>query len=176
MGNSHSLLTGPEMTYLLTALALAAAIPATVDRYTGTWDLVREESDSITPVIEAVVAKMSFVVRPIARGRLAKTQVAFPSISITREGQGIRIRHTGGTDVAHSDTTAPIEAKAPDGSVITVRLDAGPPLVQSYQSGEGVRKNTYTLNSDSSRMTLDVLVTSPRLPKPIAYKLVYRRH
>jgi hypothetical protein len=64
---------------------------------------------------------------------------------------------------------------APDGAQITVHLVAGPPLKELYESSEGSRENTYLLSENGSKMTLDVLVMSPRLREPIVYRLVYAR-
>jgi hypothetical protein len=118
---------------------------------------------------------MNFLIRGIARGRLLKTQVAFPTLTIEGAGSAVRISHEGGTDVTHGDPSATIRTNAPDGSPIVVTLQAGPPLKQSYESKDGRRENTYVLSEDGKRLTVEVLVSSPRLPAPVQYELQYRR-
>jgi hypothetical protein len=159
---------------LIPALLLLAALPASLGEYAGNWKLIPAESDSIPAVIDKTVSRMNFLIRGIARSRLRRTQVAFPQITISA-GNEFRIRHQGGTDVPHRATDTDVPATAPDGTRITVRLSAGPPLTESYESTEGKRENTYVLSGDRSKMTLNVRVTSPRLSSPILYRLVYAR-
>ena len=47
-------------------------------------------------------------------------------------------------------------------------------LVQTFKGKEG-RTNTFTISPDGRTLTLGVAVSSPRLPKPLTYKLVYNR-
>lgn len=160
---------------VLLAAAMLAPPPASLDVYEGRYQLVPPERDPIRPAIEKVVAKMNFLIRGIARGRLRKTQIPFPAIEISSSETEFRIRHKGGTDVGHGDVSIPIKTKAPDGESITVRLQPGPPLVQSYESEEGKRENTYVLSRDGNWLTLRVRITSPRLPSDIEYELAYQR-
>lgn len=153
---------------------LLALIPG-LDRYEGTYRIDLEECDEIRPIVDRTVAKMNFLVRGIARSRLMKTQILFPAITVYSTDSEFRIRHVDGTDIAHRDVQTGVKAKAPDGSDIIVRLRPGPPLVQSYESSDGKRENTYTLSADGAKLTVDVRVTSPRLPEDIRYRLVYAR-
>jgi hypothetical protein len=143
--------------------------------YVGTYKIIPEECDEIRPVVERSVARMNFLIRSIARGRLLKTQVAFPSITVSADASYFRITHAGGTNIGHTDLSSPVHAKAPDGTPIVVRLLPGPPLVQTYESSEGKRENTYLLADSGTRLTVVVRITSPRLPEEISYRLVYRR-
>jgi hypothetical protein len=52
---------------------------------------------------------------------------------------------------------------------------AGSTLTQTFVAEDGKRVNVYTLSPDGKTLTMNVTVTSPRLPKPLNYKLVYRR-
>lgn len=155
-------------------ILLFALFPS-LEPYAGAYKIAPEECDEIRPVVERAVAKMNFLIRGIARNRLLKTQVMFPAITVTSGASEFRIRHDGGTDVAHRDLSTPVRTTAPDGAAIGVRLSAGPPLMQSYESNDGRRENTYTLSPDGAKLYVDVRVTSPRLPEEIRYRLVYKR-
>jgi hypothetical protein len=157
-------------------LLLLTPPPPSLDTYVGEYSLISSESDDMEKVVEDTAAGLNVFVRPIARGRLRKTQIAFPLIRISRNGDGFRIAHNGGTDVSHRTVEDPVHAKSPDGAKIVVRLIPGPPLSQTYESGDGMRTNRYLLSEEKSKLTMEVRVTSPRLPKPIEYKLVYRRN
>lgn len=148
-------------------------VPSDLDVYVGEYALVKGESADIGKVVDETASRLNFLVRPIARSRLRKTQVAFPSLRIVRSGDEFRIFHEQGTDVAHRTLEDPVKTTAPDGSKIVVRLLPGPPLSQSYESSDGLRVNRYVL--DGMKLLMEVRITSPRLPKPIEYTLVYRR-
>jgi hypothetical protein len=163
----------PPAPALFLWLFLWAPVPPELDVYLGEYALIASESSDMKKVVDETAAALNFVVRPIARSRLRKTQVAFPTLRIARDSDGFRIRHEQGTDVAHRTLDDPVRTTAPDGSQIVVRLLPGPPMSQSYESGDGLRVNRYVMNG--TKLTLEVRVTSPRLPKPIEYRLVYRR-
>jgi hypothetical protein len=156
-------------------LVLLLALDPSLSRYAGTYRIVPAECDEIRPVIERAVSRMNFLIRPIARSRLAKTQIAFPAITVRSDASTFQIRHVNGTEITHADLSAGVRAKSPDGTDITVRLTPGPPLMESYESADGKRENTYRLSPDGSKLTVEVRVTSPRLPEEIRYRLVYQR-
>ena len=143
--------------------------------YVGEYSLIASESDDMRKVIEETAARLNVLFRPIARSRLRKTQIAFPSVRISRNGEEFRISHQLGTDAVHRSVEDPVQSVSPDGAKIVIRLIPGPPMTQTYESGEGLRTNRYVLSPDGSKLTIHVRVTSPRLPQPIEYKLTYRR-
>lgn len=48
-------------------------------------------------------------------------------------------------------------------------------LGQRLKGGEEERANSFTVSPDGRTLTLGVVVSRPRLPKPLVYKLVYTR-
>jgi hypothetical protein len=164
----------PAITLTLTVALLNPAFDP-LKRYEGRYTLVASESADIPEAIEKTVKQMNFITRGVARGRLQRTNRAFPSIEIRLNGDEFRITHEGGTSVAHRDFSTGIQTKAPDGKDIVVHLSPGPPLMQSYDSDDGRKENRYELSADGTRMTLNVRVTSPRLRQPLEYRLVFRR-
>ena len=156
-------------------LVLLLALNPALGRYAGTYRVVPLECDEIREVVERTVSRMNLFIRPIARNRLLKTQILFPVITVTSNDSEFRIRHMHGTDIPHSDLSSAVKAKAPDGTNITVRLQLGPPLVETYESADGKRENAYDLSAAGSKLTVHVRVTSPRLPHDIRYRLVYAR-
>jgi hypothetical protein len=63
-----------------------------------------------------------------------------------------------------------------DGAVfdLSARTEDGA-LHQKFQGTEGQRVNVYRVAPDERTLTMAVTITSPRLPKPLSYRLVYRR-
>jgi hypothetical protein len=56
---------------------------------------------------------------------------------------------------------------------VSARLGAGA-LTQTFKSEEGERVNEFHLQPDGT-LSLDVTVTSPKLPAPVKYTLQFRR-
>ncbi|HKQ14278.1 MAG TPA: hypothetical protein VJT80_12660 [Steroidobacteraceae bacterium] len=135
-----------------------------------------EQSDAgIQKAIEAATADMNFITRPIARSRLKKTNTLAHRITITSQAETITVRF---------DERKPAEMPA-DGKVVKwtgedgeqfdvfARTENGR-LVQTFKAEDGQRVNSFTAE-DAQRLTLEVQVTSPRLPKPLTYTVHYKR-
>jgi hypothetical protein len=165
---------------LLTAAMLMAVRPASAQNATlkGTFNAANasQSEQQIERAIETAVARMNFVTRPIARGRLKKTNPAY---------QRIRISETGGQISVQFDDRKPLQMPADghamkwtreDGEVFDVSAtrQAGA-LTQTFKAEDGERINRFSLNADGTALTLDVTITSPRLPAPVTYALKYQR-
>lgn len=120
---------------------------------------------------------MNFALRPIARGRLKRTN---------RPYQKVVIRYTPAQVSIATDARAPIQTPANGTPVDWTRPEDGEKLrvstewengriEQTFQAKDGRRVNSYSITPDGRVMSLQVTVTSPRLPKPVSYTLRYRR-
>lgn len=157
-------------------LALPAAATAQNPALPGSYTLDAEASDPIKPAIEQAIAKMNFITRPVARGRLTRTNEPYGSITIRQAGEEISII---------TDDRPPIVVR-PDGNAmrwqredgeeldLTTRWN-GPRLEQTFMAEDGERRNVYSLAPDGNTLELHVTVTSPRLPAPLTYTLRYRQ-
>ncbi len=161
----------------LAALALPlAGASAQEPNLRGTYTLDRARSDDVNRAIETAVARMSFVTRPIARGRLRRTNQPY---------QRIVINFTPAEVTTTIDTRRPITSPASgqavkwtreDGEVLDLSTEwENGQLVQTFRAEDGTRANTYSISSDGRVLTMNVTITSPRLPQPLRYKLVYNR-
>src|SRR5688572_19968000 len=107
---------------LAAALLLLLSLPAQASpALQGSYTLDRNRSDSIDKAIEKTIAKMSFVLRPIARSRLRKTNPGFETITLGFDGDQARISAGPGAPVVLPMSGAPIRWKRDDGEVFTVR-------------------------------------------------------
>ena len=159
-----------------TLLAAPAAARAQAGAVTGTFALDRAASDNVDKAIAAAVKDMNFITRPIARGRLQKTNQPYQQVAIAT---------SGANTVVTIDKLPPREAPSDGTPVDWTRADGekfklsmmwdGAQLVESFKAEDGQRVNTYALSPDGSTMTMNVKITSPRLPKPLTYKLVFKR-
>jgi hypothetical protein len=135
-----------------------------------------EQSDAgVQKAIEAAVADINFLTRPIARSRLKKTNSMAHRITITRQAETVTVRF---------DERKPAQMPA-DGSLAKWTDENGEQfdvfarvedarLVQTFKAEDGQRVNSFS-PQDAQRLTLEVQVTSPRLPKPLTYTVRYKR-
>jgi len=159
--------------WVCAAIFCGIAQGATLD---GTYELVPAKSDDIAAVIEKSTAKMNFIIRPIARGRLKKTNSAYDRIRILRSPSQIEVAFDAAKPVQMSADGSVTSWTRADGEVFDVSAvwqDAR--LVQSFQAKDGKRVNTFQLGEDGKALRLDVVITSDRLPAPVSYSLTYKR-
>jgi hypothetical protein len=174
---------------LVCALALFALLPQAVQaqqssQIRGTWRLNREQSDDINAKINTAVARMNVVVRQIARPRLRSTNVAYPQLVISYDPQTVRVDMQGRPSVSSPANGQPVLWQRETGRtcpqvrgdcvrVTTEWEDAR--LEQTFQAEDGQRVNLFSVSPDGNTLTMNVTITSPRLPNPLTYKLVYNR-
>lgn len=118
---------------------------------------------------------MSFVARPIARMKLKRKNVAFPRMTITVNGQGLRIQHQQGMNVLYPAPSVSVPGRAPDDTQMVSKLVFDPSMDIVYDAEDGRREDRYTLSPDGSQIAMNVTLTSARLPQPLSYKLVFGR-
>jgi len=159
----------------LLVLVLSRAARADEPAWAGIFVNDEQSDAGVQKAIEAAIADMNFLTRPVARSRLKKTNTLARHITITRQGETISVRF---------DERKPAEMPA-DGSVVKwtgedgeqfdvfARAETGR-LVQTFKAEDGQRVNTF-IAEDAQRLQLQVQVTSPRLPKPLTYSVRYRR-
>ena len=174
---------------LLAVLALFAALPAVVSaqqasQLRGTWTLNREQSDDLNARINTAVARMNVVVRQIARPRLRSTNTAYPRLVVSYDATNVRVDMQGRPSVSSPANGQPVLWQRETGRTcaqmrgdcvrVTTEWRDGA-LTQTFQAEDGRRVNVFTVSPDGGTMTMNVTVTSPRLPQPFTYKLVYNR-
>src|SRR4051812_9042229 len=161
---------------LLAAFALPAAAQAQASPLRGPFVVDRAHSDDITRAIDAAVSKMSFVTRPIARGRLRRTNAVY---------QRVVINYTPAQVSTTFDQRHAIESPANGQPVAWTREDGekfqlstsweNGRLVQTFRAEDGSRTNNYSISPDGRTLTMHVTIRSPRLSAPVEYNLVFNR-
>ena len=170
----------------LLSVLLPAALSAqqTASPLRGTWNINRAQSDDINAAINRTVAKMNMVVRQIARPRLRSTNTAYPSLVMRYDQSSVRVDMAGRPSVSSPANGQPVLWQRDTGATCRemkgdcVRVSTeweGGNLKQTFQAEDGRRVNVYSVSSDGKTMSMNVTITSPRLPQPLTYKLVYNR-
>ncbi|HWS72679.1 MAG TPA: hypothetical protein VN605_11220 [Thermoanaerobaculia bacterium] len=164
-------------TVALLLLTLIAPVTFAADEpLAGHYRLDAKASDNVGAAIESQTASMNFITRPIARGRLKKTNPAYETIGIAFPTNNISVALDQRKPIVFPASGTAVKWTREDGEKFDLsgHVTNGV-LTQTFVAEDGRRTNTYTLSPDGKMMTLNVKVESPRLPKPVTYKLVYHR-
>lgn len=164
-------------TFRVIVLGCMAASAAWADdsaSLNGTYKYVPEQSSDVPQAIEKAVEKMSFIKRPIARGRLSRTNTPYERIRIEVNASEAVITYEDQAPIRMPMSGQSIKWKRADGEVfdVSARLD-GAKLRQTYKAEDGMRVNSFFKDSAGS-LRMEVEVTSPQLPQPLKYQLLYR--
>jgi hypothetical protein len=161
---------------LLAAFALPAAAHAQESTMRGTFTLNRQQSDDVNRAIETAVSRMSFVTRPIARGRLRRTNTAYNRVVINYTQTEVSTTFDQRRAVESPANGQPVKWTREDGEKFDLSTEwQNGRLVQTFRAEDGSRTNTYTISPDGRTLTMHVTLRSPRLTSPLEYKLVFNR-
>jgi len=165
------------MRRLLLTLIVSVAAVAQADNpaLQGTFVNEQQSAKTIETAIEATVAKMNFIKRPIARSRLKKTNEAHRRVEIGIGHDQISVAFDGHKPVQMPADGSTIRWTREDGE--TFDVDAawdGDRLVQTFKAEDGTRANAFSVTADG-RLTMQVTLTSPQLDQPLVYALTFSR-
>ena len=169
-----------RLTVLAVALVAAPASIAPLQAQSapiqGTFVYVAQGSDDINAAIDNAVRRMNFVTRPIARGRLRKTNEVYNVIRFNNSATQVSVTIDQRAAIVSPASGAAVKWTREDGEVLDLatRWTNGA-LEQSFTAEDGKRVNTYTLSPDGNGLSMQVTITSPRLAAPLRYTLRSRR-
>jgi hypothetical protein len=156
-------------------LFVAAVAHADNPALQGTFGNEQQSAKTIETAIEASVAKMNFIKRPIARSRLKKTNEAHRRVAITIGGGEISVAFDGRKPVQMPADGSAIRWTREDGETFDVNAAwDGDRLVQTFKAEDGTRANAFSVSADG-HLTLQVTLTSPQLDQPLVYTLTFSR-
>jgi len=142
----------------------------------GTFTLDRAHSDDVNRAIEQGVSKMNFVTRPIARGRLRRTNQPYQRVVINFTPQQVTTTFDQRHAIESPANGQPIKWRREDGETLDLSTEwQSGRLVQVFRAEDGSRTNTYSISPDGRTLTIHVTVRSPRLPAPVEYNMVFNR-
>ncbi len=127
--------------------------------------------------VDTAAAGVSFVIRPIARKRLRDTNQPYDTVSFRIQPGEIVCTRNGKSPIRSDEKGTPVQWTREDGKLyqVTQQFKDGA-FTQLYKAEDGSRTNHFTLSADGAKLSLEVTVESPKLPKPLRYSLEFRRH
>ena len=143
----------------------------------GTFVYDAAASESVEAAINTAVSKINFALRPIARGRLKKTNKPYQRVSIDYTASQVTIATDGRAAIVTPANGTPVDWTRPEDKEklkVSTEWENGK-LEQTFQAEDGKRVNTYSISQDGRVLSMLVTITSPRLSKSLTYTLKYRR-
>lgn len=174
----------PPMASVTTIAGIEARLPAVEsfepgggpEPFAGSYVLVPDHGDDIDKAINEAVDGMNFVTRRVARGRLRRTNRPAARVSIVVDGDEISIQPDDRPPARATGNGPPVEWENGDGEVFEVSIGWEEQVLrQSFIAKDGQRVNAFTLSEDGQILTMQVTVSSPRLPNELTYRLIYER-
>jgi hypothetical protein len=160
----------------LCLVLLASSARADDARLWGTFANPAQSEAAIDAAIERVVAQMTFFTRPFARAETKAASPTFRRLTLDRSSDAITVSYDVGKPVRTPADGSPGRWTRDDGDVYEVQTTfVDGHLHQSFKNKGGGRLNVFTLSPDGRMLTIDVMLTSDRLPEPIRYQLVFER-
>lgn len=142
----------------------------------GHYVYVPERSAKVAEAVEKAVQDVNFVIRPMARSRLNKTNQPYQNITLATAPDKLSITTDKRAPIVTPADGKPVKWKREDGEMLAVSMKwQGEALQETFAADDGKRVNLYDLSPDGRELKMHVTVSSKRLPKPLAYTLVYRR-
>lgn len=144
---------------------------------TGAWTLDRAASGDVRRAIDTATARMSFFIRPIARARLRSANEVHDHLSVAITPAEITTRVDHAAPITSPANGASVTWTRENGDVFQLHtlLRAGG-LVQMFVGKDGSsRENVFCPGADGRTLDIAVTVSHARLPRPVAYHLLYRR-
>ncbi|MBX3270474.1 MAG: hypothetical protein KF729_09450 [Sandaracinaceae bacterium] len=131
--------------------------------------------DAVRRAVDGVCDRLDFFTRAFARPILEDRNQPYDAVSLAFED-----------DVVSFSLGAWGPVRTRQGATRTIRNERGEAvrvhqvlrdgrLVQTLATDQGTRRNVIQASPDGRVLTIDTVITSPRLPAPLRYRLVYHR-
>lgn len=141
------------------------------------YTLIADSSDDIKAAVNRTVEHMSFITRPIARGRLNKTNPLPQHVRISRTDDTIAVAFDAGNPVSTplNGNTVPWTSSLTHEHYQAHAERTGDTTAQVIVAPDGQRRNAYVFTDNGTRLVLRVTISSHRLPQPLTYTLRFKR-
>lgn len=158
---------------LLVSAPVAAQSPAALE---GRYVLVPEQSDDVRGAIDRATAEAGFFVRKVGRGVLRVMLEPAPRIEIRFDSVGVWVTAEDGRPLRTVVGGPPVQVRNARGERERVSTEwAGDSLVRWFDAGKAKRRYRYSVSGDSATLSVSVEVAGSMLPRPLSYRLTYRR-
>jgi hypothetical protein len=159
---------------VLVPLFAIAQVPGSKTTYQAVHPAAKSKK-IIAAGIEKAVEDMSFLTRPIARGRLEDSNIAFKTITVHVDGDKVSIQHDKRKPVVSPKDGSQITWTREDGEKfkVTQKVEKQE-IIQTFAASDGKKTLRYLFGAEGKTMKVLVNVSSPKLGAPLKYGLEYK--
>lgn len=140
----------------------------------GSYRLAGPQADAdarIRRAIDAVVSDVTPLLQTPTRSRLTATNTSSLNLTIEESGEWVTIRYDHARYVTRVGTWHTVHARGEQVRLLTqVRR---PHLYQTFVGHDG--RKVITLTAQAQSLWMDVSASGSQLPRPVRYRLEYRR-
>jgi len=155
---------------VLATLSLAAEESA----LSGTW--LQARADDVAAAVNATVADMNFIKRPIARAKLVRLNPVYKKVLILVSDREVLVKFDERDVIPMPPGGRPGPWTREDGDKFMVAAQLSKDqMVQTFKNDEGERTNIFKLSPDGKTLTMSATVKSPQLPRPLTYSISFSR-
>jgi hypothetical protein len=157
--------------------ATLAATPPPPDTGTAVFELVPERCDNVPAAIERTIRPMSWIIRPIARHRLLRTNRPPAHLTIHVREDSLVVTFEGHPPIVtpRDGSSAPWKSGVSRETYYVKSLLSGDTLHQTITASDGHRDDDFAFLDGGERLELHVVLEAEHLPGPLDYTLEFRR-
>jgi hypothetical protein len=149
-----------------------------MSRFAGRWVFAGDvaERQARIDAIEATVSQMSWIARGTARKRITTSTPIHQQYLFEVDGSTVTIGEDDFEGFSTPWDGTPVEISRNRGgpATLTRSVDQGG-LRAHWQQKKGAGTEIYRVAADGVTMTVEVVISSPRLPSDVRYELSYRK-
>jgi hypothetical protein len=136
-----------------------------------------ERCDNVQAAIERTIRPMNFIIRPIARHRLLRTNHPPARLTILAGPDSLTVTFEGHPPIVtpRDGTSVPWDSGVSRETYYVRSAIAGDTLHQTIIASDGHRQDDFVFLNGGQRLELHVVLTADRLPSPLDYTLEFRR-
>ncbi len=162
---------------MLLIVGLILPVEASTDpaSFNGTFVVDKEASDDISAAFRPVIDEMNLVARTIARRRMrdgiepdstVRIQVTEETITVVSGENPPAVAPASGEEIEVSGSGGP--------ATLSTRIEEG--ILRLRLHGDrGGFESDYSLDRDGQTLFISTTISFNALPRPVSYRLVYRR-
>ena len=127
----------------------------------------------IERAIEAAIADVSFVLRPFVRSRLRGKNPVRKRVRVELAASHVVVVYDDERYQGEEDSWREVQA---GGEALRMLVErSGRSMIFTFRTEDGEKRTVHTVSKDGVQLSLDITVTSSRLPTPLAYRVSFRR-
>ena len=159
------------------ALPALAETPPGLDKFAGKYKYSKDRDHGVAIVekaLDAALGDLNMMMKLVVKKSMSSRFAETVSIEVSGGELGIKIGDNEKATVAVGKTETVKSADGKQSGKVTHLFD-GAKITETLTGENGTITNVFQLSADGKTLQRDVNVVSPRMQKPLKYRLIYTR-